>query len=222
MSSNKAPDSKQKKALTIATYVLVIILFLYVILYPILQFTTLGTKSHQGVELFAEKAYLEYDSGEAFDAVVEELSFIAENEVRNFAYHDSCRQDHLLWGKFPDLYILEVYVGENFDQICTQYWDENAVYHEEYTHAIKLHSVEKVGWKYNQLYLAFSEIHQSVRILYRTGLPLVDKERVNGLIVRWCEDWNEDREWYETHREQPWWSKLETEDNASIPPKQAQ
>lgn len=192
---DKTQTPKKKRVLCIVlgivlgSITLTALLF-YFLAYPILQFSVLGLTQHQGKELFLEQTYLEFDHGNEFRDAVEGLDFVSVDCVEDFVYYDHCRQDHLLWGKFPDIYMLDVCVGEKYDQIYAQYRDENAPTGHLREIDIILYDTEKVASKFNQLYLAFSKEQQLVRILYRTGLSEkdLDEKMVCQLVSNKCMD----------------------------------
>lgn len=167
---DKNNSTKKLVLLAVVLAVTITVALFYFIVYPILQFSVLGLTQHQGKDLFQEQTYLEFDHGEEFCNAVDSLGFVTEEHIVDFVYYNHCRQDHLLWGKYPDIYTLDVYVGENYNRIYTQFWDENAPTGGVTNLDVMLYRTEETGKTGNQLFLAFSEERQLVRILYRTGV----------------------------------------------------
>ena len=166
---------KNRLAVILAIVFAVLFVIFYLVFYPILSVTVMGRDEYRGKDLYLSETYLKYDSGIDFKNAINTLDLTSNYEVVGFMYYNYPRQDHVIYGKYPDFYVLDLVVGEDFENIYDRYWDESAVYSDYGRYSIKLHQTEKIKSHYNQLYLAFYEKEQILRIIYRTELNRPDE-----------------------------------------------
>lgn len=167
-----------------------LLVIFYVVIYPILAMMVMGRDEYRGRELYTSDVYLLYDSGSDFKTAVNTLDFTSDHDVWDFVYYNYPRQDHLLYGKQPDFYVLDFDVGDDFENVYDRYWNENAVNSDYGDYSIMLHQIERKNNHYNQLYLAFYEKAQLVRIIYRTGTKEWDnKPYIDNSVWSMCDDW---------------------------------
>ncbi len=88
---------KNKKELLIIALIgifIIIIGYLYVIR-PIFAFVYFIPEVYDGVELYFDKKYIDFDDGKAFEYALSTVPFLDDEKVVAFEYHDNKKSDDL-------------------------------------------------------------------------------------------------------------------------------
>lgn len=107
---------KNKKELLIIALIgifIIIIGYLYVIR-PIVAFVYFIPEVYDGVELYFDKKYIDFDDGKAFEYALSTVPFFDDERVVAFEYHDNKKSDDLFRGRMCDAYILDLDLGERY------------------------------------------------------------------------------------------------------------
>lgn len=105
--------NKKSRILLWIVIALILVLVFLILIHPLLVYV-IPSIEHSGVELYTSGTYLKYDKGDTFQKLVAELSFVEYGEVNSFTYHDSVLRNSWDNPTFPDAFILELDMGENY------------------------------------------------------------------------------------------------------------
>ena len=73
--------------------------------------------TYQGIELFVQEKYLEYEKGKQFKAYIDEkAAYLNGSTVTDFRYCDFKKREGI-WGKYTDYYFVEYVLGTEFDSV---------------------------------------------------------------------------------------------------------
>ena len=108
---------KEEKRKTLRTVVVVIVLaFLcFLVLHPILAFTIIPSIEHSGVSLYEDGTYLDYEKADEFHNQLSKLSFLKDAKVIGFSYKNSFLRDTIYYGRFPDAFMMELFLGKDYE-----------------------------------------------------------------------------------------------------------
>ena len=102
----------------------------------------------------------------------------------DFIYHDYACADTVGYGNYPDYYILEVDIQNEFSNAYKNS-KESCLHNSKIgDYDILLMKTYKDGTNYDHLYIAFSEQYKRCFIVYRTDTPNADSD--HRLIARDC------------------------------------
>lgn len=87
------------------------------VLHPIISWALGGPIITRGVDLYIEHKYLKYEQGELFQKTLNTLGFADTCTVVDFKYYNNCMKDNIIYGKFPDVFCLELQAEGNYGEI---------------------------------------------------------------------------------------------------------
>lgn len=106
---------KKRRPMTVTCVLIVLIAFCLLVVQPVLAYTVIPSIEHSGVELYEEGTYLDYEKADEFKSAISELSFLKKAQVRDFSYKNSILRDSLYFGRFPDYFAIELFLGDNYE-----------------------------------------------------------------------------------------------------------
>lgn len=87
------------------------------VLQPIIAWAWLSPVEHNGIDLYTNNTYLEYEKGTEFRDTIHGLSFTQACTIVDFSYFDTFWRDNLFYGKMCDTYVLDLQASENYLEI---------------------------------------------------------------------------------------------------------
>ena len=128
-----------KKLLIIALVSIAVYLLYAATLQPLVTSLFVPSIEYSGVDLYLEERYMEFDHSEAFSECISYVPFTEDPDIRHFAFYDSRWRDSIFYGRFPDVYVLDIDAGIQYEDIKlfiikngeevydeTYFWLENA------------------------------------------------------------------------------------------------
>lgn len=107
---------ERRRKILHATAVVIVLAFLYfLVLQPILAFTIIPSIEHSGVSLYEEGTYLDYEKADEFHSLLSKLSFLKDAKVTGFSYKNSFLRDTIYYGRFPDAFMMELFLGKDYE-----------------------------------------------------------------------------------------------------------
>jgi len=109
--------SKSRKIIRIVVIITIVYLLYMATLQPLVAALTIPAIEHTGIELYTENKYLKFRHGEVFQECVEYIPLANDAEVKSFAYYDSRWRNNFFYGCYPNVYLLDVHAGQEYDNI---------------------------------------------------------------------------------------------------------
>ena len=95
----------------------VILIFLFLYVGDPIRWKFTPPETNEGVDIFFNEDYLDYDKGTIFRDAIRDFAFIEQCKIEGFYYLDNASCDSIVYGKSPDFYALDLDAGEYFEEI---------------------------------------------------------------------------------------------------------
>lgn len=102
----------KKTIFTVLLIIIATVLIYYAAIQPLLGMLVFDTVRTEGISNYEQKKHLDLEDGEIFDDWIKSLGFPEKCTATNFIHYDNRYKDNLIYGKFSDVFMLEMETDE--------------------------------------------------------------------------------------------------------------
>lgn len=150
-------------ALLFCCYLVFALQPLFVFISPFTEFETL-----QGMEYYNSGGYKDLEMGKQFIDTFLDYEIAAECEVIDFFYRDYKPYDSIIYGKRADIYAIDLYTGENYEEVKS-FVQEKGTYFTDLSddeQSICLYLMPNDSGKEGLFLFAMEDDHRFLRFLF--------------------------------------------------------
>ena len=169
MHGNASQDSlkRNKKILIILISVMVCLILYLLVIQPFLARYFFPPIRTEGLLIYSEKEYLEFENGERFGQLINSMNFPKEFMEKNFYHYDNSKKDSLIYGKVPDIFVLEFELDEQMYYEIRSTYENKHQYLGSEINKFAFYKIDNALLSENEAScIGFNDSEMSMRFLY--------------------------------------------------------